>query len=166
MAKVSQFPKGTAEQMEVLLYQSLSGSELRRVQSVLLGAQGMSSLVIKGIVGYTPEHIRLVWKKYRAQGESFLLGEKRGGGRGNAHLTLKEEKRFLAPFIGKAKKSGILIVSDVHEAHKKLLGKEKMHHSITYNLLHRHDWRKIVPRPSHPKSDTEAQLEFRASFPP
>ncbi len=166
MSKPPKFPEGTIKIMEGLLATSLTGPELRRVQSVLLGAQGMSSLIIKTIVGYSPEHIRLIWGNYRNKGEEALLGETRGSGRGKAHMTADEEKKFLAPFIGKAKKSGILIVSEVHEAHKEKLGKETMHHSITYNLLHRHNWRKIVPRPAHPKGDKEAQEEFRASFPP
>lgn len=166
MSKPARFPEGAATRMQELLKQSLTGSELRRVQSVLLGAQGINSLAIANIVGYAPEHIRLLWKRYREEGESILLGEMRGKGRGKAHLTLKEEEDFLAPFIGKAKRSGMLIVSEVHNAHKARLGKEKMHHSVTYNLLHRHNWRKIVPRPSHPKTNAEAQEEFRASFPP
>jgi transposase len=166
MAKVPMFEEGTKEKMGILMKERLSGGELRRVQSILLGACGTSSLVISEIVGYSPEYVRSLWQKYRREGEKSLLGERRGQGRGRAHLTMEEEEKFLAPFIEKAKGSGVLIVSEIHEALKRRLGKEKMQNSITYRLLHRHGWRKIVPRPFHPKANKESQEAFRDSFPP
>jgi transposase len=166
MAKATKFPDGTQEKMEKLLRTSLTGAELRRVQSVLLGTQKISSLQIHKIVGYSPEYIRVIWREYRKKGDEYLLGERRGNGRGKANLSTEEEKKFLEPFIETAKSSGMLIVSDVHKALVTKLGREKLHHSVTYNLLHRHDWRKIVPRPQHPKTKIEAQEAFKASFSP
>jgi A/G-specific adenine glycosylase len=60
----------------------------------------------------------------------------------------------------------ILIVSEIHRAHKKRIRKD-IPLSSTYNLLHRHNWRKIAPRPSHPKGDEEKREEYKALvFPP
>ena len=33
--------------------------------------------------------------------------------------------------------------------------------STVYNLLHRHGWRKLMPRPFHPKRDLAAQDAFK-----
>src|SRR5215470_3519082 len=33
--------------------------------------------------------------------------------------------------------------------------------STVYNLLHRHGWRKLMPRPFHPKRDLAAQNTFK-----
>jgi len=33
--------------------------------------------------------------------------------------------------------------------------------STIYNLLARHDWRKLMPRPYHPDRDLEAQKDFK-----
>jgi hypothetical protein len=33
--------------------------------------------------------------------------------------------------------------------------------STVYNLLHRHGWRKLMPRPFHPKRDVAAQNAFK-----
>lgn len=33
--------------------------------------------------------------------------------------------------------------------------------STVYNVLKRHDWRKLVPRPFHPDRDIEAQNEYK-----
>jgi transposase len=107
----------------------------------------------------------VIWSEYRKKGEDFLLGERRGGRR-NILLEQKEEEEFLAPFFEKAKTGGILIVSEIHRAHKKRIGKD-IPLSSTYNLLHRHNWRKIAPRPSHPKGDEEKREEYKALvFPP
>jgi len=114
MSKRTIFPKETVERMQWLLREAKTVPELRRIQSVLLGAQGVSSLVVCSIVGLTTEHIRYIWQRYRSKGEEFLLGEKRGQSRGHAHLSLAEEKQFLSPFIAKANEAGILIVSEVH----------------------------------------------------
>ena len=38
--------------------------------------------------------------------------------------------------------------------------------STVYNLLHRHGWRKLMPRPFHPKRNLAAQNAFKkATFP-
>ena len=37
--------------------------------------------------------------------------------------------------------------------------------STVYRLLERHGWRKIVPRPRHPKADVAAQAAFKKTAP-
>jgi len=31
-------------------------------------------------------------------------------------------------------------------------------------MLHRHGWKKLVPRPKHPKSDKKAQEDFKKTL--
>ena len=160
------FPSDTIQCMEVLLKQTKTASETKRIQSILLGAKGVSSELISTVVGFTPVYIRKIWRRYRLEGKQYLLGERRGKNRSMAHMTIEEEKSFLDPFFQQAKGGGILIATDVYNAHKELLGKN-IPLSTTYNLLHRHGWRKIAPRHSHPKGKEEKQKEFKTlSFPP
>ena len=37
--------------------------------------------------------------------------------------------------------------------------------STIYRLLERHGWRKVVPRPRHPKADVAAQAAFKKTAP-
>lgn len=165
MSKPISFPPQTAERMEILLKQAKTASETKRIQCVLLGAKGISSLNIALVVGWIPEYIRSVWQNYRRKGNQSLLGERRGKSRGRAFCSLEEEAEFLAPYFEEAKKGGILIVSEIQKAYEKKI-KRKVHHPRIYELLRRHGWRKIAPRPYHPKVDKAAQAEFRRIFPP
>ena len=84
----------------------------------------------------------------------------RPGGRKRANMTVNEEKTFLEPFLGKAKSGGILVVREIHIALEKHLGR-KIALASTYNLLHRHGWRKLAPDKRHVETDVQAQEEFK-----
>ena len=75
-------------------------------------------------------------------------------------MGYEEEKAFLAPFFEKAAVGGILVVSEIKQALDGRLGRSTALAS-TYNLLHRHGWRKLAPDTRHPKADTEAQEEWK-----
>jgi len=166
MAKPISFPPNTRERMQDFMKRCKTASELKRVQCVLFGAIGTSSLNIAPLVDYTPAHVRYIWQKYREKGDKALLGENRGQVRGRALLSWEEERQFLSPFLEKGERGGILIISEIHRAYEKKYGK-KAHKSIIYSMMHRHGWRKIAPRPSHPKGDPKVREEYKALiFPP
>ena len=75
-------------------------------------------------------------------------------------MTTEQEREFLAPFIEQARTGGVLIVSQIKAALDKRLGRTAAL-SSTYKLLHRHNWRKLVPDKCHPQSDPLAQEEWK-----
>lgn len=82
------------------------------------------------------------------------------GGRRNAHLTLEEEAEFIAPFVTMAEKGQIVRGVQMGKVLEERLG-YRLHHSIIYRLLDRHEWRKVVPRPFHTNAKKEIQEEFK-----
>jgi hypothetical protein len=70
----------------------------------------------------------------------------------------EEEADFLAPYPEKAVSGGILIVGEIKQALDERLGRTTALAS-TDNLLHRHNWRKLVPDKRHPNSDVETQSD-------
>lgn len=163
------FAPGTVSLMDQLLPLARTATALKRIQSVLLGAKGVTSDAISLVTAYHPQHIRRIWQQYRRYGKEILLKEQRGTGKGRSYLTREQEEIFLRPFLSSAQSGGILIVSEVHKAHKSLLESYNISITLTstYNLLHRHNWRKIAPRPAHPKGDKEKREEYKALvFPP
>jgi hypothetical protein len=75
-------------------------------------------------------------------------------------MTVQEERDFLAPFLESAAVGGVLVVGEIKAALDKRLGREVALASA-YNLLHRHNWRKLAPDKRHPKSDPLAQQEWK-----
>jgi transposase len=84
----------------------------------------------------------------------------RPGGRKQANLSIEEEKDFLEPFLEKARIGGILVVREIHRALEERLGR-KVALASAYNLLHRHDWRKLAPDKRHIKADLAAQADWK-----
>ena len=79
-------------------------------------------------------------------------------------MSLEEECEFLAPFLASAAAGGVLVVGQIKAALDKRLGREVALASA-YNLLHRHNWRKLAPDKRHPQSDPLAQDEWKKNSP-
>src|SRR5258707_13140475 len=90
--------------------------------------------------------------------------EKAGkGGRPPQYLTLEEEQQFLAPFFARAEEGLIATTAEIWRAFEPRVG----HHvddSSIYRLLDRHGWRKLMPRPKHPKADPQAKEQFKKTL--
>jgi len=156
----NKLPEGTADRLEILLKETKDAEVLRRVQAVYLRARhGFLPGQIAQITGYSTGTVYNLHSRYLKEGDHiFDLG--RPGGRNAAYMGPSAEAVFLEPFIKAGDAGGILEVGPIHKAHCERLGKE-VPLSTTYRLLHRHGWRKIQPRPRHPKADKEAQAAFK-----
>ena len=85
------------------------------------------------------------------------------GGRRHEYLTLEEEAQFLAPFFARAEQGLLTTTAEIWRAFEARVG----HHvddSTIYRLLNRHGWRKLMPRPRHPKADPQAQEHFKKTL--
>src|SRR5262249_30577044 len=71
-----------------------------------------------------------------------------------------EEKALLARFAKAAGAGEMLNIHDLKAAYEKAIG-HVTSDSTVYNLLHRHGWRKLMPRPFHPKRDLAAPNAFK-----
>ena len=155
------------EKQHIEVKQALKASntkeDFQRVQAVLLRME--YGLRASEIAETLDMHKASVWKihaRFFKEGSS-IFQSKVHGGRYRENLTIKEERKLLKSFFKQAKRSGILIVSKIKEAYEELLGRE-VPHSTIYRILERHGWRKIAPRPSHPKADPQAQEAFKKTL--
>lgn len=146
--------------LESRMRSSKNKDEFRRFQAIWLRvSKGLSVKEISAATCYSASWIRQLHSIYRHKGmEAIALSEK--GGRYNENMSKLEEDAFIKPFLELAGDGGILEVSVIHSAYEKELGRE-VKKSVVYLLLHRHNWRKIVPRPTHPKTDNDAQEAFK-----
>ena len=93
------------------------------------------------------------------------LKSKPSGGRRRENMTLTEEKALRARFAKAAGAGEMLNIHDLKAAYETAIGHPTSNSTI-YNLLARHGWRKLMPRPFHPKRDIAAQNAFKkTAFP-
>ena len=152
--------KEATESLKKMLNETKSKADFRRVLCVWLRARlGMSSQEVAEAVGYAGGTVRRIQTRYLKEGETSLFGKGQGGRR-YGNMSINQEIQFLTVFIGKAKAGGGIVVSEIKNAYEKAIG-HKVPKSTVYRMLDRHGWRKIVPRPRHPKADKKIQEAFK-----
>jgi transposase len=88
------------------------------------------------------------------------LKPKPNGGRKHENMSLAEEKALPARFAKSAGAGEMLNIHNLKAAYEKAIA-HQISDSTIYNLLHRHGWRKLMPRPFHPKRGLAAQNAFK-----
>jgi transposase len=147
-------------ELERLLKTSTSKSQMQRIQCVLLRArQGMNCNEVAAVVGWNAGWVRQVWATYLRSGIMGLVCQERGGRR-RSNLSLEQESALVGRFAETACAGGILVVSDIHSAYENEVG-HPVPKSTIYRMLSRHGWRKVAPRPHHPKNDPAACADFK-----
>jgi len=146
--------------LQALLKNTKTKADFQRVQCIWLRAVfGMSSDQVSVAVGLRPATVKKLWSQYFSGGEDVLIGQGRGGRR-RANLSLEEEEKVLVHFFEKAKGGQVLVVNEVKSAYEEAVGRV-VPKSTVYRMLARHGWRKIAPRPRHPKADPEKLEAFK-----
>jgi transposase len=111
---------------------------------------------ISEIVGYSVQYITELVSKYLNEGMDAILIDKRTGNRRN--MSIDEERAFLEQFNELAEAGQILSINVIMEKYKEVTGKE-CYDTTIYRLLKRHGWRKLAPRPMHPGTASEEEIE-------
>jgi transposase len=131
----------------------------RGIQMVLLRENGMTQPAIAEAMGVSLSTVNRAQMAYD-HGGIKALKPKPSGGRQHENMTLAEEQALLARFANAAGAGEMLNIHDLKRAYEQAIG-HKTSNSTIYNLLGRHGWRKLMPRPFHPKRDVEAQNAFK-----
>lgn len=155
---------GDAETIETALMaisQAKTLDELRQAQAVLLPLHyGLSLGQAAQVMGVSPGWACQLRRRFIAGRFTGASGAPAPGGRKRQNMSIEQERELLEPFIEQAQIGGVLVVGQIKAALDKRLGRT-VALSSAYNLLHRHDWRKLVPDKRHPKSDPLAQEEWK-----
>jgi len=135
--------------------------ELKQVQAVILPLEfGFTMEQVAAVIGVSKGWACQLRIDFIRSGDFENRKKPQRGGRRRENMSKEEESLFLAPFFEKAAKGGILVVGEIKKALDERLGRTTALASV-YNLLHRHNWRKLAPDKSHPKSDAEVQKEWK-----
>ena len=129
--------KAEVRRLRTALRWKIPAAQRQRIQMVLLRESGMTQPAIAAAMGVSLSTVNRAHMAYD-DGGIKALKPKPNGGRKHENMTLSEEKAL-------TRRRGRPPTSD----------------STVYNLLHRHGWRKLMPRPFHPKRDLAAQNAFK-----
>ena len=151
--------KGQVRRLKTALHWKLPPEQRQRIQMVLLRESGMTQPAIGEAMGVSLSTVNRAHMAYDGGGIKALK-PKPIGGRKRENMSLAEERALLDGFAKAAGAGEMLNIHDLKAAYEKAIGHETSN-STVYNLLARHGWRKLMPRPFHPKRDIAAQNAFK-----
>src|SRR3974377_1094538 len=151
--------KRQIRQLKTALRWKIPAAQRERIQMVLLRESGLTQPAIAAAMGVS---LSTVNRAHMAHDEGGInaLKPKPNGGRKHENMTLAEEKALLARFAKRAGAGEMLNIHDLKAAYEQAIGHPTSNSTI-YNLLVRHGWRKLMPRPFHTKRDIAAQKSFK-----
>src|ERR1700746_943542 len=149
-------------QLKTALRWKMPEAQRLRIQMILLRESGMTQPAIAEAMGVSLSTVNRAHMAYDGGGIKALK-PKPIGGRQREKMTPPGKKALLACFAKAAGAGEMLNVHDLKAAYEQAIGHPTSNSTI-YNLLNRHGWRKLMPRPFHPKRDPAAQEAFKKTF--
>jgi len=130
----------------------------RRMEAVALLGEGKTPDEVAVIKKYNSKYVRNLGLEYHEKGlEAFSVDGRCGGN--NRILNNEESAEFLCQFEAEAREGKVITIEQIANALDKKTGKERKSLSTAYSFLHRHGWRKIMPRSKHPNKASDEEIE-------
>jgi transposase len=138
----------TNPETETALRWKIPTARSERIQKVLQRESGMTEPAIAEAMAVSLSTV----KRALAYDGLGIKALKRMpiGGRQRENMTLTEEKALLACFAKAPGQAKVLNIHDLKAAYEQTIGHPTSNCTI-YDLLARHGWRKLMPRPFHPE---------------
>jgi len=150
----------TADELKLRMCNSKDIQEHNRWQALYMAkAKGLSAQEIADIIGVSKYTVNKWVYNFNHMGEESIFSHSRGGNR-TSFLSWQEEEELLSE-IGKQAEKGLLVVVKTIKAEIEAKIGRTVSKDYPYDLLHRHGWRRVVPRPKHPKQNAETQEDFK-----
>ena len=128
----------------------------RRLRVLMLRYEGYKVRELAKIFGMRLNSISQLCRRYREQGlEEFMRNKYTSHRRA---LTEEQEQEILSRFEKAAEAGKGVTALEIKAAFDETRGKDTGRGYI-YALLRRHGWRKVMPRPKHPKAASEEACE-------
>ncbi len=134
-----------------------------RLKALELRAKGMKAEDVAKETGFHSAYITTLVRKYRNGGLEAISGNHYGGNHRN--MSVDKEAEILAPFKERAEKGEMIEVSEIKAAYQAEVD-HPIGNSQIYFVLHRQNWRKVMPRSRHPKKASEEVIEASKKLKP
>lgn len=127
-----------------------------RLKALELRAKGANGNEVSEATGFHSAYVSQLVNKYRNHGIEAISGNHYGGNHRN--MSIEEEAAILAPFRERAEKGEIIEIKEIEAAYQAAVD-HPISASQIYFVLHRHGWRKVMPRSRHPKKASDETIE-------
>ena len=128
----------------------------KRLEVLELRCEGMGLTEIAKAVGFHRSHVSDLIRKYFEEGLESVSEKHYHGNRRN--MSIEQEKEFLEQYEHSAEEGHMVDIHEIAAAYEKEVG-HQIGNSQIYRVLHRHGWRKVMPRSRHPKKASDEVIE-------
>ena len=156
MAKSYEISESQLLEIETARKKNRNKNVERRLYVLVMRAEGKSLEEISEKTGYHISTASKLIARYMRDGISAIAENHYKGNRRN--MSFEEEAAILAPFIERAERGEMVDIKEIAAAYQKAVP-HKVSDTQIYYVLHRHGWRKIMPRSRHPKRASEEAIE-------
>lgn len=156
MAKSYEISQSQLLEIEAARKKNRNKSVERRLYVLVMRAEGKSLEEISEKTGYHISTASKLIARYMRDGISAIAENHYKGNRRN--MSFEEEAAILTPFIERAERGELVDIKEIAAAYQKAVP-HKISDTQIYYVLHRHGWRKIMPRSKHPKKAREEAIE-------
>ena len=161
----TEIPAGQVGAIRRAMLEAPGKSAFQRLQCLWLRAsQDLSTEAIAQAVGLSVSHVRRVWSEYLRGGLAAGQGRPKGGRR-RQNLTLAQERSVLVPWRQQAQRGRLVTARSIIVDYEKHVGRV-VPDSTVCRLLARHQWRRVTPRPKHPRDNPAARAAFKKTSSP
>jgi transposase len=122
----------------------------------LKALDGLRSDEAGKIAGIHATSVNRIVARYKQEGMEAMIGKRHN--HGNRYMSREEEEAFLSQFQRQSEAGHIIETREIHRSYEQAVGR-KVTRNMIYYLLHRHHWRKVMPRSRHEKKAGEEAIE-------
>ena len=128
----------------------------KKLQVLIMRHENKGNEEISARTGYNVRYITTLMGQYKKQGlEEFIRIKQTSH---NRNMSVEQEAKVLAKFEEEADAGHELTVNEIRQGLESELGKETSV-AYAYRVLKRHGWRKVMPRPKHPKAAAKEEQD-------
>ena len=128
----------------------------KKLQVLIMRHEEKGNEEISARTGYNVRYITTLMGQYKKQGlEEFIRIKQTSH---NRNMSVEQEAKVLAKFAEEADAGHELTVNEIRQGLESELGKETSV-AYAYRVLKRHGWRKVMPRPKHPKAAAKEEQD-------
>ena len=157
MAQRKQFTAAQCQEIKDAMKGTYAGHVYKRLLALKLRAVEQYDNEKAGqIADIHATTVSRIVSRYQSEGLQAIVGKRHNHGK--RYMTIEQETEFLSQFLCTADAGQVIEVQQIHKAYEKAVGHQVAKGTIYY-MLHKHGWRKVMPRSKHPKKASEEEIQ-------